>query len=201
MTPTDRSAPDSRRSFLKHGVLATAIGVAASGTASAREETTEDEEHPGQRDTVSQPERNEQFTVIMFDDDFRRRARFVLTSTVVDWKPTIPVDLGDRLVEYDTYMGAYLNTGERFPIFVSEQASLDAEYNEEQGYFVSQDTSFEGGDFAHPKVYELTNEFDIYQQTDKVIRAAAQPLDDDAQEEVFDDERIDTREKFDEFLF
>lgn len=174
----DRIVDDStRRSFMRKGALTTAAaGLAASGTVAAQVDEDDDE-------LVD----DNQLRIAMFQSDFRGRGRFILTSDVIEWTPDVPANLGGTLTGFNTHIGTYLNTAERFLIFIAQKADLGGVFDEDAGYFVDEE-EFDGDDgFLEPAVYELENRFSYYEGTDRIITAYAYPVEDDEGGDLFED--------------
>ncbi|MFC4449673.1 hypothetical protein [Halorussus aquaticus] len=184
---------ESRRRFLRNGTLA-AVGasIVGSGRVAGQDEDDGDDENINVDDEV--------FKIGTFQNDFRPQAKFVIVSDVIDWTPDVPENLGTSLNEYNTHMVVYLNTGERVPMFIIEQAELTAEYASEQGYFVDPNDDATDG-FYQPQVYETSNDYSLYEQTDRIVTLQASPLEEDAENHIFSGEGLDSREEFQQFLF
>ena len=179
----------SRRNFLKKSALATAgAGLVASGTAAAQEDD--------ENDFVDE----ERIRIAMFANDFRGGARFMITSGVIEWTPNVPQNLGGELTGYNTHMGTYLNTADRFTMFVSQEANLGANYDEDEGWFVD-DEEEESGGFNQPVLYELANEYSFYEGSDEIITGYAYPLEQDVTDQIFADEGLNTEGEVNDFLF
>lgn len=185
----DRIADDSsRRNFLKTSALATAgTGLLATGTAAAQEDDDDDILN------------DQSFNVAMFQNDFRGGARFLITSGIIEYSPNIPQNLGGPLTGYNTHMASYLNTADRFTIFVNQEANLGASYDEEAGWFVDEEAAEEG--YNQPALYELDNEYSFYEGTDQIITANAYPLEQDVEDNVFSQEEFNSEADVNEFLF
>lgn len=186
---------ESRRSFLRKSALVTAAtGVTASGTAAAQDNGG----NAGDDDDAIV--NDQRISVAMFRNDFRGGARFLITSDVVSYTPNIPPDLGGPFTGYNTYVATYLNSSVRINIFVSQEANLGANYDEDQGFFVDDDEQ-EGDEFNEPALFELANDYSDYGDTDRVVNTFAYPLEQDAQNQVFNQEGFDSEEDVNDFLF
>lgn len=186
---------ETRRSFVKKGALASgaaALGLSSTGTTVAHQEENDDD------DAVLE---DEQFRVATFQNNFRGGARFIITSDVVEWVPNVPPNLGGPFTGYNTHFATYLNTAGRFPIFIADGAELDAQFDQEEGFFVDPDQSFGENEFVQPQVYALENKFSFYEDTDRIVTAYANPLEEDAENAIFAAEGLNTEEEFNEFLF
>lgn len=197
MTNTDNDGQgrsvgsESRRSFVENGALPTiTAGLAASGTAAAQEDE-EDDEGPLLTDRG--------IRVALFDNDFRGGARFLITSGIIDYTPDVPQDVGGEFVPFNTHMATYLNTADRFTLFVSQDENLGANYAEGSGWFADGDDDGDG--FNEPALYELANEYGFYGQTDRLITAYAYPLEPDAEAAVYEDEGFDSEADVKNALF
>lgn len=189
----DRIVDDeSRRSFMKKSALTTAAtGLAASGTVAAQEDGGNEE------DDDDDIQNNQRIPVSLFQNDFRGGARFMLTSSVIEYSPNVPQNIGGTHTGYNTHMATYLNTAERFPIFVAQSVNLDASYNEDTGWFV--DDADQGS--IQPAVYELQNEFSFYEETDQIVTAHAYTLEEDVEDNIFNAEGLNSEEEINDFLF
>ncbi|WP_435179361.1 hypothetical protein [Halorussus sp. AFM4] len=180
----------SRRRFLRRGAVATVgAGLAAAGTAAGQD---------GDDENINVDD--ELFKVATFQTNFHPGAQFVIVSDVIEWTPNVPANLGTSLNGYNTHMVAYLNTGERVPMFIIEQAELTAEYDSQRGYYVDPDDTDDDG-FRQPQVYETQNEYSLYEETDNIVSLLASPLEEDAENHIFSGEGLDSQEEFQEFLF
>lgn len=173
----------------KEGALTTAgEGMTTSGTAAAQMD-----ENEGDDDEISDVNR---FRVAMFQSDFRGGGRFIITSSVIEWTPDVPVNLGGSLTAFNTHIAAYLNTVARFPLFIAQEANVEARFDKSVGYFVDQDEFDETDGFLEPAVYQLENRFSFYGETDRIITAYAYRVEEEVEEGLFE-----SGEEVDDFLF
>ncbi|WP_408957910.1 hypothetical protein [Natrinema sp. 74] len=190
--PTERGRDDStRRASLATGTLAASAGLTATGTATAQDGGDE-----GDADDVQNGTR---FRVATFQNAFHNQAEFLLVSRPIDYSPDVPADVGGNLTGYDTYVAAYLNTGERFLLFVSQTANLGATYDEDEGWFVTGQT--EGDGFNAPALYQLSNQYNRYEGTDRLVTAYAFSVEVGAQNYTFAQEGLNDEEEINDLLF
>lgn len=202
----------SRRDVLKTGALATAGAGIATGAATAQEEDGdlfEDNDEAVEDDPV---EGVDQVRIAMFQNDFVGGARFMITSGIIEWTPNVPVNLGGPFTGFNTHFATFLNTAGRFPVFVRQGENLGAEFDEDAGFFVDNEEGEgeldggengggDGGGFNQPALYELDNQFSLYEGTDQIVTAYAFPLEQNIEDQVFAAEGIENQEDVNDFLF
>ena len=180
---TDES---SRRNFMKKGALATAgVGLTASGTAAAQEEDDDDVFA-----------NDEQWTFIMFQNDFRPESEFIITSPVLDWTPDVPANLGSPFEGFNTRMIRYRGTGDNVLFFQSQGAQVP-NYNEEAGYVVDDDQTFGENEFTQPEVFSLWNDASYYEGTNRLVTGSFSPVEEDFENQIFGEEDFEE----DDWLF
>lgn len=179
----------SDRAALATGALATLGAGAVTGGAVTQEDADPE-------DDVLQ---NERFRVAAFRSAFRPGARFIITSDTVDYTPDVPTNIGGPFTGYNTHFAAYLNTAERFPVFVAEAANLDASFDPKAGYFVDErDVADE--EFAEPALYEFDSRVSPFEGSNRIVTTYAFPLEQDAENLILDN-NFSNREEINEFLF
>ncbi|WP_379695495.1 twin-arginine translocation signal domain-containing protein [Halopelagius fulvigenes] len=180
---TDGSG-DSRRDFMKKGALASgavALGLGSSGSAVAQEDGGDDD------DILLN---DEKMDCIMYQNDFRPEAEFIITTPVVDWTPNAPANLGSPFEGYNTRMISYRNTGDKVLFFQAQDAQIP-NYSEEAGYVVDDDESFGENEFTQPEVYSLWNEASFYEGTNRLVKANFSPVEEDYENSLFEGEGFD----------
>lgn len=183
----------NRRTFLKKGSLATAgtgMVLSATGLGAAQEQEEDD-------DDVFVNE--EESTCIMFQNDFRPESQFVITSPVLDWSPDVPQNLGSTFEEYNTRMIRYRNTGDNVLFFQSQDATVP-DFDQEVGYVVDNDETFDENEFTQPEVFSLWNEASFYEGTTRLVTAKFSPVEEDVENGIWEEEGATNNEE-DDWIF
>lgn len=126
---TDIVSDESRRSLLKKGALATA-GAGLVGTAdavAAGEDGAGDDGPDGDGGGSGE--------ALVHVSQARPASRFVVTSPVLDWQPSVPGIPDDVWAAYDARVVRYLNTGERVLCWQASEATLPP-YDLQAGHVV-----------------------------------------------------------------
>ena len=185
---------ETRRSFLKKGAFATAGASLASGSAAAQAEGDDGLGAGDDEDDVV----DEQFRGVVFQNNFRPDANFVITSPVLDWTPDVPADIGGPLTAFNTRMITYMNTGERVPLFVSQDAE-NVDYVDDYGYVPDNDQEFAEDEWVQPEVFEMDNQYSAFGQTNRLLTVQVNPLEEDVEDDVLSD--FESQDEFNDFLF
>ena len=206
---TNEADEDTRRSFLKKGALATAGTVAGAGSAAGQE--TAGQETSSQETTAQEGSDNgtifvddEMFQGLMYSDQIRPLSNFYITSPVLNYTPNVPERLGGPVTEYNMRIITYVATAERVQLFVPNDASFP-EYSDYFGYIVDDEGQYPEDEWHPPEVYTFTGEFQPYKDTDKLAQVKFAPLEQSAEEALWDDAGasgpIDTKSEFDDQQF
>lgn len=183
----DRSSSgSSRRGFMKKGAVATAGLAAVPGMAAAQDDDN---------DTFVNDAR---YRCVMFQNDFRPDADFIITSPVLDWTPDVPANLGNPFENYNTRMIRYRGTGENVLFFQAQDAQVP-NFNQEAGYVVDDDQSFGENEFTQPEVFSLWNEASFYEGTNRLVTGFFSPVEEDYENQIFEEEGFDGGE--DDWVF
>lgn len=157
--------------------------------------TAQEDDDP--KDDVLQGKR---FEAALFRNDFRGGARFFISSQTLDYTPPVPQRLGGPLTGYNTHMATYLNSAERFPVFVQQGASLAADFDQSVGYYVdSRETTDD--EITQPALYEFATRSSVYEGTDQIVQTYATPLEHDAENLILDAQNFNDQADIEEFRF
>lgn len=153
-------ADESRRTFLKKSVVATAgASAAASGVASAQDY---DEERPGPLEGA--------WEALIFQNNFHPEARFAIVSDTIDWSPNYGGIDDSWFTGYNTRMIRWLNTGEHVQLFVADEADI-GQYDVSLGYVPNLK---DGSD--RPLVYEVSPEWSPFDDDPRLTTINFSPV-------------------------
>lgn len=161
---------DSRRSFLKKGVLASsALALGASGTVTAQED-----------DGVRTGDIDDDWKALIFVDNFHPNARFSFVSGVVEWTPNYGDVRDSFFSDYNTYQIRWLNTDEIVSLFVAEAAEI-GEYDSDLGYVSDADD-----DQNQPQLYEMNRPWTPFGDNERLITVNASPVDEETEDSLLE---------------
>ncbi|WP_101296861.1 twin-arginine translocation signal domain-containing protein [Halegenticoccus soli] len=170
----DERGESTRRDVLKTGAAAAAgIGLASAGTATAQDGDDDIIEEQGGK-------------ALIFTNQFRPGARFVITSRVLDWVPNVP-DVQDSVwSNYNTRNIRYLNTNEIVPFFIAQDAEIPP-YKQQFGYVVDDEGDFRNGT-QQPEVYEMNRQWEPFGDNPNLFTVQFSPVNEDEEDDVLEDD-------------
>lgn len=159
-SPHDLDA-GSRRTFLKRGAAVSGgLALGLPDAAGAAQDDADDDGESGGGDA-----RNG----VMFVDQFKPGANFVIVSPAVDWTPDVPEIRTLDPFNYNSRVIRYLNVNEFRILFVSQNAALPT-YDTNVGYVVDDDEAYAPGETPQPEVYRLHEESNVVGDTEGLVR-------------------------------
>lgn len=169
---------DSRREFMKKGAAATAgAGVLASGTGSVAAQTDDnDDEFDDQ----------EWDKAIIAASHFQPRSRFVITSPVLKWSPSVDEIQDNVWSEYNTRMIRYLNTNEQVPYWQAHEAEVP-DFDQKAGYVVDAEGETGPNNTPQPEIFRMHPEGSIFGASG-FVTVNFTPVSEDEQDDLLDDD-------------
>jgi hypothetical protein len=183
---------DTRRSFLKRGAFATVGSDFAASTAAAQGGTDE----AGGGDVVA----DETFEAVTHAGQIRPLGQFYITSPGLDFTPAVPERFGGPMTGYDMRIATYMNTAERFHLYVANDAEFPP-YRDANGYVVDDEGEYGPEEWHPPEMYTFTGEFRQFGESDQLVRVEFAPLAEDVEASLWDSGNVDGQDDFDDERF
>lgn len=196
MTDNDNTNPldsvaDSRRSFMKKGAAATAgTSLLAAGMGNAAAQNGDDDWFD---DAFAESDK-----ALMFTDQVRPGAFFVITSPVLQWNPNVEAVEDNIWSEYNTRQIRYINTRERATFFQAHAAEVP-NFNQEAGYVVDDDETFGENQTPQPEVFVLDPDPAVFSDSPFLMEVQFSPVGEKEEDDLLEDEGWWTNEDNDVF--
>lgn len=172
---------ESRRSFIRRGVIASGAALGVPGAVAAQEGDTDDD--GDDEDTDSTP-RDDWIDGLVFRKAFRPEGRFAFVSGPLDRKPDADAVNDSRWADYVTFRIRWIDTGEVDLLFAAEENLDDiGEYVERFGFVPDRDD-----DPRQPQVWMMNDDFSPFGFDETVVSIDFRPITEDEEDDLLDDD-------------